>query len=228
MVSKQVRTRRGISIWAVVGLLLLVAAVTTIALGFGRTQSPPQPEARSDSPTETTSQTSPPANAEPTATASSTAGMDASTPTRLSIPAIDVDTRIMELGLTKNDELEVPPLGKNAPAGWYRRSPTPGEVGPSLIVGHVDSAADGPAVFFDLGGLQHGDTLVVTREDGSTAKFSIDDVTDYGKDAFPDFKVYGNTSEPEIRLITCGGDFNEQTGHYEDNIVVTGHLVRHS
>ncbi|MDN5634519.1 MAG: class F sortase [Brevibacterium sp.] len=154
--------------------------------------------------------------------------MDASAPTQLSIPAIDVDTSIMELGLTDNDELEVPPLGKDAPAGWYERSPTPGEVGPSLIVGHVDSAEDGPAVFFDLGGLHSGDTLTVTREDGSEATFSIDDVTDYGKDSFPDYKVYGNTKGSEIRLITCGGDFNEQTGHYEDNIVVTGHLVEDS
>ncbi|MDN5658996.1 class F sortase [Brevibacterium sandarakinum] len=244
MTGKQARHRRGISTWAVVGLALLVVAAILITVGLVRGQSPPQPNAESGSPTAAAETDSDSSGAQSSAPSTPDAdesdeadavpetepdkAMDASAPTQLSIPAIDVDTSIMELGLTDNDELEVPPLGKDAPAGWYERSPTPGEVGPSLIVGHVDSAEDGPAVFFDLGGLHSGDTLTVTREDGSEATFSIDDVTDYGKDSFPDYKVYGNTKGPEIRLITCGGDFNEQTGHYEDNIVVTGHLVEDS
>ncbi|MDN6134895.1 MAG: class F sortase [Brevibacterium sp.] len=247
MTDKQARTRRGINTWAVVGLALLVVAAILITIGLVRGQSPPQPDAASgsdaataensndpsepDTPASATAESDSPTEADPTTPADPTAdpapdnAMDASAPTRLTIPAIDVDTSIMDLGLTDDDVLEVPPLGKDAPAGWYERSPTPGEVGPSLIVGHVDSAEDGPAVFFDLGGLQPEDTLTVTREDDSKATFSVDDVTDYGKDSFPDYKVYGNTEDPEIRLITCGGDFNEQTGHYEDNIVVTGHLV---
>lgn len=244
MTDKQARTHRGINTWAVVGLALLVVAAILITVGLVRGQSPPQPDAASgsdsaaaktsdesaspDSPTSPTAKPDSAAEADPTdppADAASDNAMDASTPTQLSIPAIDVDTSIMELGLTDDDVLEVPPLGKDAPAGWYDRSPTPGEVGPSLIVGHVDSAKDGPAVFFKLGALDRKDTLTVTRDDGSKATFSIDDVTDYGKDSFPDYKVYGNTDRPEIRLITCGGEFNEQTGHYEDNIVVTGHLV---
>lgn len=232
MAGKQTGARRGFNVWIVAGLILLVAAVTIIAIGLLGTSSPPQPTADSEfQPAQTTSPSAP---ADPTAEAESSAeadtgqtGMDPSKPTNLTIPAIDVETSIMELGLTEDDILEVPPLGKDAPAGWYQRSPTPGEVGPSLIVGHVDSAEEGPAVFFDLAGLSSGDTFTVTREDDSTATFSIDDVTDYGKDNFPDFEVYGNTDEPEIRLITCGGDFDEQTGHYEDNIVVTGHLVDH-
>lgn len=229
MVGKQAGTRRGFNIWAVAGLVLLIAAVTIITIGLLHSSSPPQPAADSNSRSaETTPQTIPPTQSGPATGATAKAGMDASTPKSLTIPAIDVDTSIMELGLTQNNELEVPSLGKNAPAGWYQRSPTPGEVGPSLIVGHVDSAEDGPAVFFDLGSLQPGDTLTVTREDNSKATFSVDDVTDYGKDNFPDFKVYGNTDDPEIRLITCGGDFDEQTGHYEDNIVVAGHLIRHN
>ncbi|GAA1865383.1 class F sortase [Brevibacterium marinum] len=238
MTGKQAGTRRGINTWTVAGLALLVIAVVLISVGLFRDQSPPQPDAESDTRSATAetvnggseseeSQAPSPGEDVPAAEAeSSSKGMDASTPTRLTIPAIDVDTSIMELGLADGDELEVPPLGKDAPAGWYERSPTPGEVGPSLIVGHVDSAHDGPAVFYELGDLQPGDTINATRDDGSTAIFSVDDVTDYGKDDFPEYKVYGNTDDPEIRLITCGGDFNEQTGHYEDNIVVTGHLVR--
>lgn len=237
MVGKQARTRRGINIWAVAGLVLLVIAISVITIGIVHNPSPPQPAAESTSPTAAAgkngdsageqSQDPPPSDHAPTSKAASPVkGMDASTPTRLTIPDIDVDTSIMKLGLTDNDELEVPPLGKDAPAGWYQRSPTPGEVGPSLIVGHVDSAHDGPAVFYELPKLQPGDTIIATRDDGSTATFSVDDVTDYGKDNFPDFTVYGNTKRPEIRLITCGGDFNQQTGHYEDNIVVTGHLTQ--
>ncbi|HCG56853.1 MAG TPA: class F sortase [Brevibacterium sp.] len=241
MTDKQARTRRGINVWAVTGLALLVVAALLITVGLVRGQSPPQPDAASssdsvaaqtsggadgtESPTPAAPEAPTNTEADPTPEAKPDNAMDASTPTKLTIPAIDVDTSIMELGLTDEDVLEVPPLGKDAPAGWYKRSPTPGEVGPSLIVGHVDSAKEGPAVFFDLGALKPKDTLTVTRDDGSKATFSIDDVTDYGKDSFPDYKVYGNTKEPEIRLITCGGEFNEQTGHYEDNIVVTGHLV---
>lgn len=244
MTDKQARTHRGINTWAAVGLALLVVAAILITIGLVRGQSPPQPDAASSSesaaaensddpatPAPSTAETDSPAETEPstpTDVAADTApdnAMDASAPTQLTIPAIDVDTSIMKLGLTDDDELEVPPLGKDAPAGWYDRSPTPGEVGPSLMVGHVDSAKDGPAVFFDLGALHRKDKLTVTREDGSKATFSVDDVTDYGKDSFPDYQVYGNTKDPEIRLITCGGDFDEQTGHYEDNIVVTGHLI---
>ena len=233
MNGKQARTGRGRIAWTAAALALLAIAAVLITAGLLTNYSPPQPDADSAA-QQSESRTTPSADAR--ATDPSTprtqqsgdgdqqAGMEASAPTRLRIPAIDVDTSLMDLGLTADDELEVPPLGKDAPAGWYKRSPTPGEVGPSLIVGHVDSASEGPAVFYRLGALKAGDTVSVTREDGSEAEFTVDDVTDYGKDSFPDYRVYGNTDDPEIRLITCGGEFDDDTGHYEDNIVVTGHL----
>ncbi|WP_253720215.1 class F sortase [Brevibacterium renqingii] len=225
MKGKQSRPGRGRIAWFAAGLTLLALAVALITAGLLADHSPPQPDGDSNN-DHTTRQTSDPSKTRTSADAHDDhpAGMKASTPTRLRIPAIDVDTTLMDLGLTDSDELEVPPLGKNAPAGWYERSPTPGEIGPALIVGHVDSASEGPAVFYRLGALERGDTASVTREDGSTAEFTIDDVTDYGKDSFPEYRVYGNTDRPEIRLITCGGDFDDDTGHYEDNIVVTGHL----
>lgn len=233
MNGKQARTGRGRLAWTAAALVLLGIAAVLITAGLLTDHSPPQPDADSAgeqaearaTPTADAQTTEPPASGSETSSdGEQQAGMKASAPTRLKIPAIDVDTTIMDLGLTDDDELEVPPLGKNAPAGWYERSPTPGEVGPALIVGHVDSASEGPAVFFKLGALKPGDTVSVTREDGSEAEFTIDDVTDYGKDSFPEYRVYGNTKGPEIRLITCGGDFDDDTGHYEDNIVVTGHL----
>lgn len=233
MNGKQARTGRGRIAWTAAALALLVIAAVLITAGLLTDHSPPQPDADSAA-EQSESRTTPPSDAratdpstprtEPSSDGDHQAGMEASAPTRLRIPAIDVDTSLMGLGLTDDDELEVPPLGKDAPAGWYKRSPTPGEVGPSLIVGHVDSASEGPAVFYRLGALEAGDTVSVTREDGTEAEFTIDDVTDYGKDSFPDYRVYGNTDGPEIRLITCGGEFDDDTGHYEDNIVVTGHL----
>lgn len=233
MNGKQARTGRGRIAWTAAALALLAIAAVLITAGLLTDHSPPQPDADSAA-QQSESRTTPSADAQPTdpstprteqsSDGDQQAGMEASAPARLRIPAIDVDTSLMDLGLTADDELEVPPLGKDAPAGWYKRSPTPGEVGPSLIVGHVDSASEGPAVFYRLGALEAGDTVSVTREDGSEAEFTVDDVTDYGKDSFPDYRVYGNTEDPEIRLITCGGEFDDDTGHYEDNIVVTGHL----
>ena len=110
-------------------------------------------------------------------------------------------------------------------AGWYRYSPTPGVLGPAIIVGHVDSAHGGPSVFFRLGELHPRDLVRVTRHDGTTAVFSVERVQRFAKRAFPTQMVYGNTDHPALRLITCGGPFDRRTGHYLDNVVVTASLV---
>ncbi|MFD2397736.1 class F sortase [Prauserella oleivorans] len=145
------------------------------------------------------------------------ASLAASEPVWLEIPAIDVRTdEIIDLGLQPNGELEVP--DDAVTAGWYTKSPTPGEVGPSVIAGHVDY--DGVAgVFFRLHELSPGDTATVHRDDGSAVEFTITRVEQYGKDAFPTEQVYGNTDGPELRLITCGGDFDRDSGEYLDNVV---------
>lgn len=145
-------------------------------------------------------------------------------PERLRVPRIDVDTRLMDLGLTAKRELEVPPLSRAGTAGWYDRSPVPGEVGPSILAGHVDSST-GPAVFFRLHELRMGDTVVVDRSDGRTATFVVDRVEQVAKSAFPTRRVYGATPRPELRLITCGGTFDAATGHYLANVVVYAHLT---
>jgi len=106
-----------------------------------------------------------------------------------------------------------------ASTAWYRYSPSPGTLGPSVIVGHVDSAADGPGVFYELGRLLPGEPIRVDRADGSTARFTITRVLEVPKGAFPTALVYGNTSRPELRLITCGGQFDPTSGHYLDNVV---------
>lgn len=105
-------------------------------------------------------------------------------------------------------------------------APTPGELGPAIIVGHVDW--DGPGVFFDLHRVAVGDEIVVTRLDGSVAIFEVTDTEEYPKDEFPTVLVFGELDYSGLRLITCGGTFNRKTGHYEDNVVVFAKLVRHA
>ncbi|MEV0900860.1 class F sortase [Actinoplanes sp. NPDC049802] len=147
-------------------------------------------------------------------------GMKRSVPVRLEIPSIDVDTELMTLGLQDDGTLEVPPLRGDAPAGWYRHSPTPGEVGASVLAGHVDTARDGPAVFHRLGDTRPGDIISVRRTDGSVARFTVTKVAAYPKRDFPSHQVYASLDRPGLRLITCGGAFDRGRGSYRSNIVV--------
>ena len=144
-----------------------------------------------------------------------------SVPVRLQIGAIGVDSTLMDLGLQKDGTMEVPPSG--FPAGWYTGAPTPGEMGPAIIAGHIDW--NGPGVFLNLHQLKVGDRITVTRKDGSQPVFRVTLVEKYLKDEFPTTLVYGNLDHAALRLITCGGSFNNQTGHYEDNIVAFADLV---
>jgi sortase (surface protein transpeptidase) len=127
----------------------------------------------------------------------------------------------MNLGLRADGSMQVPPGG--FPAGWYTGGPTPGERGPAVIAGHVDW--NGPGVFYRLQDLRPGNQVMVTRADGSKPVFRITQVGQYLKDQFPTKLVYGNIDHPGLRLITCGGTFNTQTGHYEENLVVFANLV---
>jgi LPXTG-site transpeptidase (sortase) family protein len=148
--------------------------------------------------------------------------LKASTPVRVDIPRIGVHSRLLSLGLDHDGSLQVPSLAQARLAGWYDQGPTPGEPGPAVIVGHVDTKK-GPAVFFSLGKLKPGDTVEVTRKDGKVAAFSVDSVEHVSKAHFPTRRVYGGVPFAGLRLITCGGDFN---GHnYTGNTIVYGHLT---
>jgi hypothetical protein len=148
--------------------------------------------------------------------------MGASVPVRVQIPTIDVDSELMELGLQDDGTMEVPPGA--FPAGWFSGAPTPGELGPAIIVGHIDWAT-GPGVFFRLAALAVGDEIRVSRTDGSVAVFRATEVATYPKDAFPTDLVYGDLDHAGLRLVSCGGEFDRSTGHYEDNVVVFAELV---
>lgn len=130
----------------------------------------------------------------------------------------------MKLGLNADGSVQVPPVQSFAPAGWYENSPTPGQLGPSVMLGHVD-AYNGRAVFYRLGEMKSGDQVSVTRSDNTVAVFTVDTVASYPKSNFPQLQVYGNTNRAELRLITCGGTFDKSSGHYLNNIVVYAHLT---
>ncbi|MGP9536742.1 class F sortase [Brachybacterium sp. AOP43-C2-M15] len=151
------------------------------------------------------------------------AALPASEPTALRIARIGVDETVFPIGLGESGEL-LAPSGEQAdlPA-WFDGSPTPGEDGPSVIEGHVTWRGD-PSVFFELGGLETGDRIEVDREDGTVATFEVYDAARYPKDEFPTVAVYGRTDGPELRLITCAGDLDED-GHHLDNTVVFARLV---
>ncbi|MFF3766471.1 class F sortase [Streptomyces sp. NPDC001922] len=144
-------------------------------------------------------------------------------PVRVRIPAIGVDAPVTRLALEPSGRLATPPAGRRNLAGWWADGPSPGERGNAVLAGHVDTA-DGRAVFFALGSLRRNHTVEVDRSDGSRAVFSVDAVELHAKEHFPDRRVYGPTTRPELRLITCGGTFTRESG-YQANVVVYAHLV---
>jgi sortase (surface protein transpeptidase) len=138
------------------------------------------------------------------------------------IPAIGVDSALMQLGLQVDGSLQVPPSG--FPAGWYTGAPTPGELGPAILAGHVDWGGQ-PGVFYHLRDLQPGAEVTVTRQDGIVTVFRVTQVKAYPKDEFPTDVVYGDLDHPGLRLITCGGSFDQETRNYDDNIIAFADLI---
>ena len=213
----------------VLAVLLLAVGAAALGIGIHAQQHAPQPPASAGIPLPSATATTPlsagrPGTGRP---ATSTRGpiLNAALPTRLDIPAIGVSSHLLQLGLNADRTVQVPPLGRDSRAGWYRYSPMPGQLGPAVLLGHVDSAQYGPGVFFKLGALRPGDTVTVTRADHTVAVFRVDRVVSYSKDHFPTLEVYGNTDHAALRLITCGGRFNLSSHGYESNIVAYASLV---
>jgi sortase (surface protein transpeptidase) len=151
--------------------------------------------------------------------------MTRSAPVAIYIPHIGVRAKIISLGLRSDGAVGVPPLTRPFLTSWYDRGPTPGAPGAAVIFGHVDSAAVGPAVFYRLGNLRPGDLVYVTLKDRRTALFRVYSAALYRKAEFPDQAIYGYTSWPSLRLVTCGGAFDRATGHYLANTVVFAQYV---
>ncbi len=146
-----------------------------------------------------------------------------SEPTRLRIPKLDIDTTFVPpLGLLPNGEVAVP--DSYTEVGWYKYGPTPGALGPAVILAHVDSYA-GPAVFFYLGQLEPGDDVYVDRADGSTAHFKVESLERPRQAEFPTARVYGDIDHAGLRLITCSGIYVKGNQRYTHNLVVYARLV---
>ncbi|HEX8498190.1 MAG TPA: class F sortase, partial [Actinomycetales bacterium] len=143
-------------------------------------------------------------------------------PVDVRIPQIGVDSPLVRLGASAQGEMQVPTDFDRA--GWFTGGAAPGERGPAVLAGHVDSRT-GPAVFYRLAELRAGDRIEVEQRDGDVVRFTVSRVERYAKAAFPTARVYGPVPGPVLRLITCGGVFDRATGHYRDNVVVYANPV---
>ena len=137
-------------------------------------------------------------------------------PTRVVIPAIDVDVELVRLGLEADGSMQVPDFGL---AGWYTEGPEPGRAGPAVIAAHVDSRA-GPDVFYRLGDLTVGDEIQVFYDSGDDVTFRVDSSEQTPKDELPVSTIWPATNDRLLTLITCGGEFDRTVRHYDDNVIV--------
>jgi hypothetical protein len=137
-------------------------------------------------------------------------------PVRIRIPAMRVDSKLIDLGLQPDGSVAVPP--RTDIAGWYDGGPRPGEPGPAVILGHVDST-DGPGIFINLHAIKAGAEIQVDRADGSSVTFAVTKVQKVLKTRFPTDLVYAPTLDPTLRLVTCGGSFDPAKRSYRDNVI---------
>ncbi|WP_406092908.1 class F sortase [Streptomyces sp. NBC_01013] len=164
-----------------------------------------------------------PRQASPSPSPTAAPALSRSVPTRLKIPALAVDAPFTPLAIGASGRLDAPPPNDKNLVGWFKDGVTPGERGASIVAGHVDTKT-GPAVFLQLRFLQPGSGVDITRADGTVATFKVDTVETFSKAKFPDKRVYADTPDAQLRLITCGGNYDRKAKDYEDNVVVFAHL----
>ncbi|SDP10072.1 Sortase family protein [Klenkia soli] len=215
--------------WTTVSASLATAGVAVLLLAPTSSSAPVRQEVAAA--TAPTGQVDVVPSAAPAVTAAVTAAapavpappvLAASAPVAMRIPVLRADADVVELGLRRDGSMETPNGAE--PVGWYTGSPTPGALGPAVLAGHVDWDGE-PGTFVGLRELLPGDEVEVLRADGTTAVFTVDRVEEHAKDAFPTDEVYGDTPTAQLRLITCGGSFDEDTGDYRDNVVVFASLA---
>ncbi|MEW2292812.1 class F sortase [Streptomyces sp. NPDC006743] len=216
--EEEPQPRRKRAPWGVIALVLL-AGLALIRNGSGEFDAgPPQP-AKAAAP----DVGRPPSAAPATDPAAAGPSLPESVPDRVRIPLIQVDAPITPVGVDSDGWVAAPPPDDPNLAGWFNGAVTPGEKGTAVVVGHVDNKM-GPAVFYGLGALKKGNHVEIHREDGKTAVFEVYGVEVFEKSDFPGDRVYGSKGTPELRLITCGGDYTKQTG-YQGNVVVFARLA---
>lgn len=204
-----------------VAVLLLLVGGAAITIGvLAQDPAPPSPPQTQTTPAEPTPTETAPTESAPTATSADE--LVYSAPVRIRIPRIDVDSALVTLGLDDQGVMETPrDVDK---AGWFRPSPPPGVPGATVIAGHV-TWDQRPVVFFELGDLAQGDRIEVEREDGVKVIFEVTRTGSFAKDRFPTAEVYDQPAGSELRLITCGGEYDAATNRYLDNVIVWARLV---
>lgn len=207
--------RRGYLIALIVALL---AALVVLALTLG---GGPEPSTAQPPPARPVAVDPEPASA---SAADGVAALPKSDPVSIDIPKIAAHSTLVPLGVNADNTIQVPPVTTPLQAGWYTYAPTPGEVGPAVVLGHVDGNHQ-KGIFYRLKELTAGDRVSIAREDGTTALFEVTKVHQVPKQEFEKEGVYDDTPGPELRLITCGGVFDRGAHNYVDNIVVYAHLI---
>lgn len=167
----------------------------------------------------------PPVEPAPAPGASGTVPHSGAEPVEVRIPRLGVVAPVLPVGLNPDGTLGIPPASRTDHVGWYQAGPAPGEEGNAVVVGHLAPVDFLPAVFRDLPTLIAGDAVQVVRADGTVLTFLIGEVRTYPKSAFPSELVYGPTDRPGLRLVTCGGRFNELTAGYPDHVIAFADLV---
>jgi sortase (surface protein transpeptidase) len=206
--------------WWVLGVAVVVIAAGSVIGAQSSTEPGKSSMTTTTAPTTTTTTTT--TTKHPVSPTTAIKALKHSVPMGLVIPAIDVATSVGALGLQPDGQIMVPATTRTV--GWFKYGPTPGQLGSSTILGHVDSFT-GPGVFFNLKNLKPGDSLTVTLADHAVTHFVVTQVVEYSKSTFPDKLVYGPHGTRALNLITCGGTFDRATGHYESNIVVFSRLT---
>jgi hypothetical protein len=200
------------------------ARTTTVPATSTPTTSGGGPTTPSSTPPPT-SPTTPPTTAPrtPTTVPRVATPINRSRPVHLSIPQIGLSVALSTLGLNPDGTVSVP--SDYATPGWFKDGPTPGQKGSAVILGHVDNQ-NGPAVFYHLDRLGVGSRVFVTLYNGRRLEFAVIGVRMFSKTNFPNKLVYGYRPYPALQLVTCGGVFDANTGHYLSNIVVFTALVK--
>ncbi|MER6191714.1 class F sortase [Streptomyces cyaneofuscatus] len=152
--------------------------------------------------------------------------VEGAAPRSVEVPSVGIDAPVVRRGLDQDGAIDPPPYDLPQTAGWYGKGTEPGAEGAALLVGHVDTETK-PAVFYGLSAVRPGEKVKVTREDGSVAEFTVDDVQVVTRERFDAEKAYGPRVDgrAELRLITCGGKYDQKSRSYTANVVVSAYLT---
>lgn len=190
----------------------LAASLLLVVLSLTGCSAPDTAARPTPQPTSSRSETTPPPANEP-------GTLSRSRPVWIDVPGIRAHSSLVPLGLNADRTVEVPPVDQPMQAGWYEHSPTPGQTGPSVVLGHVNGGGQ-DGIFARLHELKPGEEIHIGRADKQVARFVVERTEQFPKTEFPADEVYGDTKEPQLRLITCGGSFDEAANSYRDNVIV--------